>query len=130
MPAAFLTAFGFVTAVIALALTAVKGVQAQETGIASALFNASQQIGVALGLAVLSTISVTVTSGRLPDALTALYRGRETGDTEMVRSASDALIHGYGLALAGSGAALAIAAVTAAVLVDARKEQGPTTAYC
>ena len=78
MPAAFLTAFGFVGAVIALALTAVEGVQTQETGIASALFNASQQIGVALGLAVLSTIAVSATAGRLPGALAALYRGRET----------------------------------------------------
>jgi len=123
MPAAFLTAFGFVMGVIALALTAVKGVQAQETGIASALFNASQQIGVAFGLAVLSTISVSATASRLPDALTALYRGREAGDTEMVQSASDALIHGYGLALAGSGVALVMAAIIAAVLVNAKRGQ-------
>ncbi|MFL1455034.1 MFS transporter [Marinobacter sp. GN3S48] len=126
MPAAFLTAFGFVTAVIALALTAVKGVQAQETGIASALFNASQQIGVALGLAILSTISVSVTASRLPDALNALHRGREAGDTELVQSASDALIHGYGLALAASGVALVIAAIIVAVLVNARKGQVST----
>jgi len=123
MPAAFLTAFGFVTAVIALALTAVKGVRAQETGIASALFNASQQIGVALGLAVLSTIAVSATARRLPDALAALYRGREAGDMGLVRSASDALIHGYGLALAASGVALLVAAVIAAVLVTAKKRE-------
>lgn len=123
MPAAFLTAFGFVGAVIALALTAVKGVQPQETGIASALFNASQQIGVALGLAVLSTISISVTASRFPDALGALYRGREVGDSDVVRSASDALIHGYGLALMGAGTALVIAAIIAAVLVNARRGQ-------
>jgi EmrB/QacA subfamily drug resistance transporter len=123
IPAAFLTAFGFVTAVIALALTAVKGVQAQETGIASALFNASQQIGIALGLAVLSTISVSVTASRLPDALTALYRGRGAGNTGMVQSASEALIHGYGLGLAGSGIALVIAAIIAALLVNAKRGQ-------
>jgi predicted MFS family arabinose efflux permease len=123
MPAAFLTAFGFVTAVIALALTAVKGVQAQETGIASALFNASQQIGVALGLAVLSTISVSVAANKLPDALTTLYRARQAGDAVMAQSASDALVHGYGLALAGSAVALVIAAIIAAVLVNAKREQ-------
>lgn len=128
MPAAFLTAFGFVSAVIALALSAVKGVQVQETGIASALFNASQQIGVAFGLAVLSTISVSVAASRLPDALGALYQGRETGDTEMVESASDALIYGYGLALAGSGVALVIAAITVAVLINARRGQVSPTA--
>ncbi|MBM1173867.1 DHA2 family efflux MFS transporter permease subunit [Microvirga arabica] len=127
MPAAFLTAFGFVMAVIALALTAVKGVPPKETGIASALFNASQQVGVAFGLAVLSTISVSVTASRLPDALAVLHRGRETGDAGMVWSAGDALIHGYGLALVGSGVALVIAAVIAAVLVNARRGQVAVT---
>jgi hypothetical protein len=51
----------------------------------------------------------------------ALYRGRETGDTGMAQSASHALIHGDGLALAGSGVALVIAAIIAAVLVNARR---------
>lgn len=123
LPAAFLTGFGFAMAVIPLALTAVKGVHAQETGIASALYNASQQIGVALGLAVLSTISVSVTASRLPDALAALYRGRETGDSGLVGSAGEALIHGYGLALAGAGIALVVAAVIVAILVNARKDE-------
>jgi EmrB/QacA subfamily drug resistance transporter len=123
MPAAFLTAFGFVTAVIALALTAVKGVQAQETGIASALFNASQQIGVAFGLAVLSTITVTATISRVPDALGALYRAREAGDIGTAQLAADALIHGYGLGLAASAIALIVAAILAAVLVTAKKGQ-------
>ncbi len=45
-------------------------------GTASVLFNASRKIGVALGLAVLSTISISVTASRLPDALGALYRAR------------------------------------------------------
>ena len=109
------------TAVIALALTAVKGVRAQETGIASALFNASQQIGVAFGLALLSTIAVSATARRLPDALAALYRAREAGDAGLAQTAGDALIHGYGLALAASGVALVVAAVIVAVLVTARK---------
>ena len=127
MPSAFLTGFGFAMAVIPLALTAVKGVRAQETGIASALYNASQQIGVALGLAVLSTISVSVTASRLPDALAALYQGRETGDAGLVGSASEALIHGYGLALAGAGIALTIAAVIVAVLVNAQRGEVSAT---
>lgn len=121
MPAVFLMAFGFAMSLIALTLTAVKGVQPQETGIASALLNASQQIGVAFGLAVLSTVSVTTTTGRLPGALDVLYSGREAGDAEQVRSASEALIHGYGTALAAGGVALIAAAVIAAVLINAKK---------
>lgn len=127
MPAAFLTAFGFVTAVIALALTAVKGVRPQETGIASALFNASQQIGVAFGLALLSTISITATASRLPGALPALYRGRQAGDAVSVETASEALVHGYGLGLAASAVALIVAAILIALLVNAKRTEVPVS---
>jgi EmrB/QacA subfamily drug resistance transporter len=64
--------FGFVTTTIA----AVSGVNEREQGLASGLINTSQQIGGALGLAVLSTIATTHTHNALasgsglPHALT------------------------------------------------------------
>jgi predicted permease len=70
--------FAFVTTTIA----AVSGIRDQESGLASGLINTSQQIGGALGLAVLATIANTRTddvmasSGGDPSALTnALTEG-------------------------------------------------------
>ena len=64
--------FGFVTSTIA----AVAGVEQREQGLASGLINTSQQIGGALGLAVLSTIATSRTddvmasgNSTLPNAL-------------------------------------------------------------
>jgi predicted MFS family arabinose efflux permease len=70
--------FAFVTSTIA----AVSGVDAEEAGLASGLINTSQQVGGALGLAVLASIATSVTndaSGPPPNALTEGFQAAFLG---------------------------------------------------
>jgi EmrB/QacA subfamily drug resistance transporter len=83
--------FAFVTTTIA----AVSGVEEREAGLASGLINTSQQIGGALGLAVLSAISISVIgSSHAPADLTDGFRA--------------AFLAGSGIALLGLVATLTL----------------------
>jgi MFS family permease len=60
-----LIALGMGFAFVPLTLTAVSGVKPHEAGLASALLNTMQQVGGALGLAVLATIAIDASNSKL-----------------------------------------------------------------
>ena len=105
-----LAAAGFGFAFVSVTIAAVTGTRPHEAGLASGLINTSQQIGGALGLAILATIANSRTQS-------LLHSG--------VRNASIALTKGFDRAfLVGAGFALAGAIL--AVRVDLLERQPRT----
>jgi EmrB/QacA subfamily drug resistance transporter len=102
-----LVGVGMAFAFIPMSIAALAGVQPHEAGLASGLINTSQQIGGALGVAIVSTIAFTHATNLL-----------KTGSTE-----ASALTSGFALAfwvLAGIAAA---GVVTALVLVRSAPQE-------
>jgi EmrB/QacA subfamily drug resistance transporter len=74
-------AVGLAATFVALTVSAVEGIKEAESGLASGLINTSQQIGGALGLAVLSAVATARTDSLAGDvgAATALNEGFQAG---------------------------------------------------
>jgi MFS family permease len=84
LPGFLLTGVGIGFSFVPISIAALAGVRNSEAGLASGLFNTSQQIGGALGIAALSTIATSRTSdavasgSALPDALVTGFTGAFT----------------------------------------------------
>ncbi|MEV6424887.1 DHA2 family efflux MFS transporter permease subunit [Streptomyces sp. NPDC051662] len=123
MPAMFVTALGLGMGFVPMTLGAVNAVLHHETGIASALLNTAQQIGGALGLAILSTISTSAANDQLPKAASTFYQGLATKDSGLIAKASDALTHGYTMAFTAAGVMFLAALVVTTTAINAKKQQ-------
>ena len=124
LPALFITYFGLGMGFMPMTLTAVHGVAEEQAGVAAALLNTAQQIGAALGLAVLATISTSAANERLPEAVRILQQGLACSDAGVVTTASAALSHGYTTGFLAGAGMLLIAAVIAITAVTTRRTQG------
>jgi EmrB/QacA subfamily drug resistance transporter len=106
LPALFLTYFGLGMGFIPMTLAAVHRVPEEQSGVASALLNTAQQLGAALGIAVLSTISTTATGIGLREGGAALRT---------------ALTDGYTTAYLWAGGLLLVAALITAATVTSKE---------
>lgn len=79
LPGYLLVGFGLAMAFVAVSIAALEGVRPQDAGLASGLINTSQQVGGAVGVAVVSSVAVTHAKALLntghssPAAYTAGY---------------------------------------------------------
>jgi EmrB/QacA subfamily drug resistance transporter len=97
-----LAAVGLGFAFVPQTIAAVSGVNANEAGLASGLINTSQQVGGALGLAVLSTVAFP----QIEDA--AVQAGGAPTPAMLTDGYSEAFMVGAGIALLGVVAALTL----------------------
>jgi EmrB/QacA subfamily drug resistance transporter len=105
-PAFLLSAVGLAFTFIPLTIAALMGVQESDAGVASGLFNTTQQIGGAIGLAAASTIAITFTSH---------YVDSHPGVTAV---SAPALTYGFQITFYVLAGVAALAAVLAAVLIE------------
>jgi hypothetical protein len=87
LPALVLTSLGMGAVFMPLTLIATTGLEDTDQGLASGLFNTSQQIGGALGLAILSTLAASKTSaagGSGDEALVTGFRWAFAGGAAFV----------------------------------------------
>ena len=115
-------AIGMGLVFVPLTLTAVSGVRGDETGLASALLNTCQQIGGALGLAVLATIAIDATKSKLR-SLTPVHG--YSSPHAAAHATAIATVHGYTTAFA-VGAGVAFLALLISLLVIRTPPKTPT----
>jgi EmrB/QacA subfamily drug resistance transporter len=103
LPALVLSGVGLALTFVPMTIAGLTGVESSDAGVASGLINTSRQIGGAVGLAAVSTIAITASSGAAGEGSAA---------------AGASLTHGFQV----SFAVLTVLAVAGAVLVAAFME--------
>jgi EmrB/QacA subfamily drug resistance transporter len=108
LPGFLLIAIGLGFSFVPISIAALAGVQPAEAGLASGLINTSQQVGGALGVAILSTIATSTTSDAVTSGTAVPF----------------ALTDGFQAAFIGA-TAIAVAGIAAALLLIRRDDLTP-----
>jgi len=120
---------------VPLTLGAVSSVAKQESGLASALLNTSQQVGGSLGLAALVTVAATVTRNRLGQGASTLRSGIGAGlghsaTLRLHELGVTATVAGYEMAFRVGAVGAGIAFVIALIVVRAPRSPSSPERTC
>lgn len=108
LPGILVMAAGLGLTFVPMTLIATTGVSDADAGLASGLFNSSQQIGGALGLAILSTVAASTTADALPN-------GAPTAANQ-----ASALVDGFQAAFAVGAGLMLVGVLITAIFVRRR----------
>jgi EmrB/QacA subfamily drug resistance transporter len=109
LPALVLSGVGLALTFVPMTIAGLTGVERADAGVASGLINTSRQIGGAVGLAAVSTIAITASSGAAGDGSAA---------------AGAALTHGFQVSFAVLAVLAVVGAVLVAALIEPRRPRG------
>jgi EmrB/QacA subfamily drug resistance transporter len=107
LPGLVIMSFGMGNTFVPITLIATTNVESRDAGLASGLFNTSQQVGGALGLAILSTLAA--------DKTTSVLSG--LGHKPSAHEKASALVDGFHVAFTSAAILVAAGAVVLALLL-------------
>jgi EmrB/QacA subfamily drug resistance transporter len=122
LPGIVVMSLGMAAVFIPASSTALVGVGKHDAGVASALLTTSQQVGGSLGLALLSTFSISATTSKLSDLVAG------GADASAQATLATAQVAGFHVAYLGGAIMLALGFVAALTLITAKKDDLPADA--
>jgi predicted MFS family arabinose efflux permease len=118
LPAEILLGLGMGTAFMPAMSLSTHGVQPRDAGVASAMVNTSQQVGGAIGTALLNTIAASATTSWIT---THAAEARTLGKAAFVNQAA---VHGYSMAIWWAVGILVLSATIAVTLINTGHQGG------
>ena len=119
LPAQLLLGLGMGTSFMAGMSLATSGVRPTDAGVASAMVNTAQQIGGAIGTALLNTIAASASSGYLASRIAGT-----SGEAAQLRLTLESEVHGYSVAIWWAFGIVVLASVIAFLLINKPRSDG------
>ncbi|GHC61490.1 MFS transporter [Streptomyces flavofungini] len=123
LPAQLMLGLGMGTAFMPAMSLATHGVEPRDAGVASAMVNTSQQVGGAIGTALLNTIAASATTAYLTD-----HAASATTPAAQKLLAAQSMVEGYTTAIWWAVGILVVASAIAFVLVNTGADDGSSAA--